>query len=120
MVIITYGMGVHWALNASKQYRDSVEILDLRTLNPLDIDTIFEVVKKHGKCIVLTEETIHHSFAESLAGRISEACFQFLDGPVRIIGSANTPAIPLNTILEATMIPTIQNIEEAIFKMLRD
>jgi len=120
LVIITYGMGVHWALNASKNYADSVEILDLRTLNPLDIDTIFEVVKKHGKCIVLTEETIHHSFAESLAGRISAACFQFLDGPVRIIGSANTPAIPLNTILEATMIPNIQQIEEAIFKMLRD
>ena len=120
MVIITYGMGVHWALNASKKCKDSVEILDLRTLNPLDIETIFEVVKKHGKCIVLTEETIHHSFAESLAGRISADCFQYLDGPVKVIGSANTPAIPLNTILEATMLPTIQGIEDSIINMLRD
>jgi 2-oxoisovalerate dehydrogenase E1 component len=119
-VVITYGMGVYWSKAAAKNFAGKVEIIDLRTLYPLDEGMIFEAVKKHGKCIVLTEETIHHSFAESLAGRISAACFQFLDGPVRIIGSANTPAIPLNTILEATMIPNIQQIEEAIFKMLRD
>ncbi len=120
MCVITYGMGVHWALNASKNCKKSVEIVDLRTLNPLDIDTVFEVVKKHGKCLVLTEETIHHSFAESLAGRISAECFRYLDAPIKIIGAKNTPAIPLNAILEAAMLPNVQIVEEAILRMLQD
>jgi len=120
MCIITYGMGVHWALNASRNMKHSVEIVDLRTLNPLDTETIFEVVKRHGKCLVLTEETIHHSFAESLAGRISFECFRFLDAPIKIIGSQNTPAIPLNSILEAAMLPNAQMIEETIIQMLND
>ena len=118
--IITYGMGVHWALNASRNMKHSVEIVDLRTLNPLDTETVFEVVKRHGKCLVLTEETIHHSFAESLAGRISFECFRFLDAPIKIIGSQNTPAIPLNSILEAAMLPNAQMIEETIIQMLID
>ena len=120
MCIITYGMGVHWALNASRNMKHSVEIVDLRTLNPLDTETVFEVVKRHGKCLVLTEETIHHSFAESLAGRISFECFRFLDAPIKIIGSQNTPAIPLNSILEAAMLPNAQMIEETIIQMLND
>ena len=120
MCIITYGMGVHWALNASRNMKDSVEIVDLRTLNPLDIETVFEVVKRHGKCLVLTEETIHHSFAESLAGRISFECFRFLDAPIKIIGSQNTPAIPLNSTLEAAMLPNAQMVEEVILEMLHD
>jgi len=69
---------------------------------------------------VLTEETIHHSFAESLAGRISFECFRFLDAPIKIIGSQNTPAIPLNSILEAAMLPNAQMIEETIIQMLND
>jgi 2-oxoisovalerate dehydrogenase E1 component len=118
LCIITYGMGVHWALNASKNYEGQVEIIDLRTLNPLDIEMVYSTVKKHGKCIVLTEETISNSFAESLAGRISTECFQYMDAPVKIIGSLNTPAIPLNSTLEFAMLPNVSMVEEAIEEML--
>jgi 2-oxoisovalerate dehydrogenase E1 component len=118
LCIITYGMGVHWALNASKNYEGQVEIIDLRTLNPLDIEMVYSTVKKHGKCIVLTEETISNSFAESLAGRISTECFQYMDAPVKIIGSVNTPAIPLNSTLEFAMLPNVSMVEEAIEEML--
>ncbi len=116
--IITYGMGVHWALNASKNYEGQVEIVDLRTLNPLDLETVYASVKRHGKCIVLTEETISNSFAESLSGRIAASCFQYLDAPVKVIGAVNTPAIPLNSTLEFAMLPNISIVEDAIGEML--
>jgi 2-oxoisovalerate dehydrogenase E1 component len=74
---------------------ENVEIVDLRTLNPCDDETIFKVVKKHGKAIVLTEETLRNSFAEAIAGRIQKNCFQYLDAPIEIVGSANLPANPL-------------------------
>ena len=108
--VITYGMGVHWALNASKNFPGCVEIVDLRTLNPLDEEMIFESVKRHGKCIVITEEKIMNSFAESLAGRISKKCFRYLDAPVEVIGSVNMPAVPLNTGLESEMLPNAEKV----------
>jgi len=75
--VITYGMGVYWAKAAAKNFKDQVEIVDLRTLFPLDEELIFATVKKHGKCLVLTEEQQNNSFAEALAGRISNECFKF-------------------------------------------
>lgn len=116
--VITYGMGVHWALNATKDLSDQVEIVDLRSLYPLDEECIFESVRKTGKCLVVTEEPVNNSFASSLAGRIQEACFEYLDGPVRVIGSENMPAIPLNTTLEQTMIPSAEKVREAIAALL--
>ena len=107
-------MGVHWACNAAKRFDAQVEVIDLRTLNPLDEDAIYASVQKHGKVLVLTEETITHSFAEALAGRISANCFRFLDAPVSILGSVNTPAIPLNENLEKAMLPNIEKVVEAI------
>ncbi len=80
--IITYGMGVYWSKAAAKNFPGQVEIIDVRTLFPLDEELIFSTVKKHGKCLVLTEEQQNNSFAEALAGRISKECFQFLDAPV--------------------------------------
>lgn len=118
LTVITYGMGVHWALNASKKFPDQIEIVDLRTLNPLDEEMIYESVKRHGKCIVLTEEKVMNSFAESLAGRISKNCFTFLDAPVEVIGSANMPAIPLNTILEKEMLPNAEKVSSVINNLL--
>lgn len=118
LTIITYGMGVHWALNASKNFPGSVEIVDLRTLNPVDEKMMFESVKKHGKCIVLTEEKVLNSFAESLAGRISKNCFQYLDAPVEVIGSVNMPAVPLNSGLEAVMLPGVKKVSDAIENIL--
>ena len=96
VTIVTYGMGVHWAYNATKGMRDQVEIIDLRTLFPLDENTIMKSVKKTGKCLVVTEEPSNNSFARALAGKIQEECFKYLDAPVMTIGSENMPAIPLN------------------------
>ena len=116
--IITYGMGVHWALNAAKDHKGKVEIVDLRTIYPLDEKLIFEKVNKHGKCLVLTEEPYNNSFAQSLAGRIQEKCFEKLDAPVFVLGSENMPAIPLNSKLEDTMIPNAKKVSKKIAKLL--
>ena len=116
--IITYGMGVHWALNAAKDHKGKVEIVDLRTIYPLDEKLIFDKVNKHGKCLVLTEEPYNNSFAQSLAGRIQEKCFEKLDAPVFVLGSENMPAIPLNSKLEETMIPTAEKVSKKIEKIL--
>lgn len=118
LIIVTYGMGVHWALNAEKKFAGQIEILDLRTLYPLDEQAIYEGVKRHNKCLVITEEPVDNSFAQSIAARIQENCFQDLDAPVRTIGSENMPAIPLNTTLEQTMIPSIEKVEKAIAELL--
>ncbi|MGC4128746.1 MAG: thiamine pyrophosphate-dependent enzyme, partial [Bergeyella sp.] len=99
-VIITYGMGVFWAKEAAKSFNERVEIIDLRTLIPLDENLIFERVKIHGKCLVLTEEQAQNSFAEALAHRISNHCFKYLDAPVEVLGALNVPAIPINVELE--------------------
>lgn len=109
--IISYGMGVHWALNASKDLKSNVEIIDLRTLNPLDESTILNSVKKTSRCLVVTEEPAKNSFARNLAGFIQEACFEYLDAPVMVIGSENMPAIPLNSTLEQTMIPSADKVK---------
>ena len=118
LTIVTYGMGVHWAYNATKEIRNQVEIIDLRTLYPLDEDTIMTSVKKTGKCLVVTEEPSNNSFALALAGKIQEQCFQYLDAPVMTIGSENMPAIPLNSTLEQTMIPSMEKVKMKIDELL--
>jgi len=118
LTVITYGMGVYWAKNAAKNFPGQIEIIDLRSLNPLDEELIFSSVRKHNKCIVLTEETINNSFAEALAGRIASECFCDLDAPVKIIGSVNTPAIPLNSILEKAMLPSSEKVADAMSELL--
>ena len=116
--IITYGMGVHWALNAAKNHQGQVEIIDLRTIYPIDEKLIFERVNKHGKCLVLTEEPYNNSFAQALSGRIQENCFKNLDAPVFVMGSENLPAIPLNSTLEKTMIPNTEKVSKKISEIL--
>ena len=116
--VITYGMGVHWALNASAAMKEKVEIVDLRTLYPLDEETIIQSVKKSKKCLVVTEEPVNNSFARSLAGMIQEKCFKYLDAPVMVIGSENMPAIPLNATLEQTMIPSMEKVKLKMEELL--
>ncbi|WP_104734593.1 alpha-ketoacid dehydrogenase subunit alpha/beta [Hanstruepera ponticola] len=120
LTVVTYGMGVHWAYNASGELdmRDQIEIIDLRTLFPLDEETIMKSVKKTGKCLVITEEPSNNSFARALAGKIQEECFQYLDAPVMTIGSENMPAIPLNSTLEQTMIPSTEKVKKKIEDLL--
>ncbi len=112
--IITYGRGVYWSLEAEKQFEGKVEIIDLRTLNPVDFDTINEVTKKHGKVIVVTEESVEASFSLGLAGRIQRDNFKFLDAPVQIVGSVDTPAIPLNSTLEAALLTNAVKVKDSI------
>ncbi|MFL9485272.1 thiamine pyrophosphate-dependent enzyme [Chitinophagaceae bacterium LWZ2-11] len=116
--IITYGMGVYWAKSAAKNYPGQVEVLDLRTLYPLDEELIFECVTKHGKVIVLSEEQQNNSFAEALSYRISNNCYHFLDAKVEVVGALNLPAVPINIALEAAMLPTVEKVNQRITKLL--
>jgi 2-oxoisovalerate dehydrogenase E1 component len=118
-VVITYGMGVYWARAAAKQLAFSIEIVDLRTLFPLDEELVFDRVRRHGKCLVLTEEQQNNSFAEALAARISKACFQSLDAPVEVLGALNLPAVPMNMGLEQAMLPNTDKLVQALQQLLK-
>ena len=117
--IITYGMGVYWAKAAAEKYPGKVEILDLRTLYPLDEALIFETVRRHGKVLVVSEEQQNNSFAEALSLRISNNCYHFLDAKVEVMGALNTPAVPINLLSEAAMLPTAEKVAERIEKLLK-
>jgi 2-oxoisovalerate dehydrogenase E1 component len=119
LAIITYGMGVHWALNAAKNFKGQIEIVDLRTLYPLDTEMVFKTVKRHNKCLVITEEPVDNTFARSLSSRIQEECFRYLDAPVITLGSENMPAIPLNSVLEETMLPNAEKVAEKMDWLLK-
>ena len=116
--IITYGMGVYWAKAAAGQFPGQVEIVDLRSLFPLDEDLVFSAVRRHGKCLVLTEEQLNNSFAEALSLRISNACYHFLDAKVETMGALNLPAVPINIALEAAMLPSAEKVAKRISMML--
>ncbi|MEO5907337.1 MAG: transketolase C-terminal domain-containing protein, partial [Saprospiraceae bacterium] len=114
LCIITYGMGVHWSLTAAKQFNEKITIVDLRSLVPLDETLVYDSVKSHGRCLVVTEDTLTNSFAQSLSARIQENCWEHLDAPVKTIGSADMPAVPLNEVLEKEMILSVNQVTEAI------
>jgi len=95
-----------------------VEILDLRSINPLDHEAMNTLCQSHGKILIVTEESIECSFALGLAGRLQRDNFNFLDAPIQIIGSVDTPAIPLNTKLEATLLPNAEKVKVAIQSLL--
>jgi 2-oxoisovalerate dehydrogenase E1 component len=116
--IITYGMGVYWAKAVAKLLPGQVEIIDLRTLFPLDEEAIFAAVKRHGKVLVLSEEQQNNSFAEALSLRISNHCYHYLDAPVEVMGGKNLPAVPIQLDLEAEMLPTATKLAERIHKLL--
>lgn len=117
-VVITYGMGVYWAKAAAKKFNQQIEVVDLRTLYPLDEELIFERVKAHGKCLVLTEEQQNNSFAEALAGRISKNCFQSLDAAVEVLGALDLPAVPMNMGLEQAMLPNAEKVTTILKQLL--
>jgi len=117
-VVVTYGMGVYWAKAAAKQFVGRITIIDLRTLVPLDEETVMNAVRSHGRCLVLTEEQVTNSFAQALASRIGDACFEQLDAPVRTLGAVDMPAVPLNSILEAAMIPSAEKVAAALEELL--
>ena len=115
-LVVTYGRGVYWALEAAAGM--PVEILDLRSLSPWDEDLVFERSRAHGRILVLTEEPSVQPFARSIAARIQEECFTALDAPVRVLGAEDTPAIPLNKTLEATYLPNADKVRGALEALL--
>ncbi len=117
-VVITYGRGVYWTLEAAKDCADKVEILDLRSINPLDMEAINASVQKHGKVLLVTEESIEASFTLGLAGRIQRDNFKSLDAPIGIVGAIDTPAIPLNSTLEAELLPNAEKVKVALKDLL--
>jgi 2-oxoisovalerate dehydrogenase E1 component len=116
--IITYGMGVYWAKSAAAFFPGQIEIIDLRSLFPLDEALVFARVKEHGKCLVLTEEQQNNSFAEALSGRIAKKCFAWLDAPVEVLGALDLPAVPMNFLLESAMLPGVEKTRRRIGELL--
>jgi 2-oxoisovalerate dehydrogenase E1 component len=116
--VITYGMGVYWAIGAASLLAGRVEVVDLRTLYPLDEELVFSTVRRHGKCLVLTEEQQTNSFAEALAGRVARNCWASLDAPVEVLGALDLPAVPMNVILEAAMLPNASKVRDMLERLL--
>ncbi|WP_286761576.1 alpha-ketoacid dehydrogenase subunit alpha/beta [Salegentibacter sp. UBA1130] len=105
LTIITYGAAVHWAIDTLEGAElENIELIDLRSLQPLDKETIINSVKKTGKALVLTEDSLFGSLASEISAIISEACFEFLDAPVMRLGSGETP-IPFAAALEEGYLP---------------
>lgn len=102
--IITYGAGVHWAIEIVEKNNLSAEIIDLRTLQPLDVETIIKASKKTGKVLVLQEDTLFGGIASDISAIITENCFKYLDAPVKRVGSIETP-IPFTKNLENNYLP---------------
>lgn len=105
VTIVTYGAGVHWALEALKPMTEvSADLLDLRTLQPLDTEAIFTSVKKTGKLLILHEDTLFGGIGSDISAMVTEHCFEYLDAPVRRVGSLETP-VPFASVLEGNYLP---------------
>lgn len=120
LLVITYGMGVYWAKEAAMEFPGQVEIIDLRTLAPVDEDLLIARIRLHGKCLMLTEEQISHSFVQSLAGKLTEQCFSSLDAPIQVMGALDLPAVPMNMGLEKAMLPNAQKVAERMGRILSE
>jgi 2-oxoisovalerate dehydrogenase E1 component len=116
--IITYGRGVYWSAEAAAAFDGQIEILDLRSINPLDMDAMTALCERHSKILLVTEESIENTFTLGLAGRLQRLCFKNLDAPIEIVASVDAPAIPLNSDLEAAMLPNANKVKVAIEKLL--
>ena len=115
--LITYGAGVHWALELAEQHPEiQMDILDLRSLCPLDEEAIFESVRKTGKVILLQEDTIFGGIMSDISALISENCFEDLDGPIKRVGSLPTP-VPFAAALEQQFLAKNQ-LEKAVLDLL--
>ena len=116
LTIISYGAAVHWVLEALDDLSEiSADIIDLRTLQPLDVETIYKSVKKTGKAIVVQEDSMFGGIASDISALINENCFEFLDAPIKRVASIETP-IPFQSDLEqqylgkSTLIKAIQDL----------
>ncbi len=117
ITIISYGAAVHWVLSFLKEHpKISVDLIDLRTLHPLDTETIYKSVKKTGKAIILQEDSLFGGIASDISALIMENCFEYLDAPVKRVASLETP-IPFASNLESQYLP-IQRFETVLNALL--
>ena len=119
--MITYGNTTHMCLEAAQKIAEengvSVEVLDLRSLIPLDTEAILASVKKTGKVLVVHEDKVFSGFGAEIAAQITDEAFEYLDGPVKRVGSTFTP-IGFNRILEAAILPNTEKILAAARDLL--
>ena len=116
--IITYGLGVHWALDVIKSFKnDSIEIIDLNTLVPWDKELVFNSIKKTGKVLLLSEDTLINGFIGEISATISEEIFEYLDGPIIRVGSLDTP-VPFSNNLEKGFLSN-SRLKEKLEKLLK-
>ncbi|MBI2280933.1 MAG: dehydrogenase E1 component subunit alpha/beta [Bacteroidetes bacterium] len=117
VTIVTYGMGVHWAMETIKNNATiSADLIDLRTLVPLDTETIFNSVKKTGRVIILHEATLFNGIGGEISALITENCFEYLDAPVKRVASIETP-VPFINQLEQNFLPK-KRFEEELLKLV--
>ena len=117
VTIVSYGAGVHWALEILDKHPNiKADLIDLRTLQPLDTDTIYKSVTKTGRCIILTEDTLFGGLGSDLSALVMENCFKSLDAPVVRVGSLET-AIPFVKALEDQYMPKVR-FETALIDLL--
>jgi 2-oxoisovalerate dehydrogenase E1 component len=118
VTIISFGAGVHWALETlNKNPEITADLIDLRTLQPLDSETIFKSIKKTGKCIILQEDSLFGGISNDISALIMENCFKYLDAPVKRVGSLETP-IPFVKALEDQYLPRTR-FEEGLLELLK-
>ena len=116
--IITYGLGVHWALEVVKSFKnDSIEIIDLNTLVPWDKELVFNSIKKTGKVLLLSEDTLINGFIGEISASISEEIFEYLDAPIIRVGSLDTP-VPFSNNLEKGFLSS-SRLKEKLEKLLK-
>ena len=114
--IITYGLRVHETIKLDEMHSIDSDLIDLRTLNPLDEKCIIDSVKKTGKAIILQEDSLFGGIASEISSIIMENCFEYLDAPVKRVGSLNTP-IPFETNLEKQYLP-FDRFEKELIELL--
>lgn len=115
--VVTYGAGVHWALEILDKHVDvSADLLDLRTLMPLDVEKIYQSVQKTGRLLILQEDTLFGGVASDISALVTEHCFEYLDAPVRRVGSLETP-VPFAKNLEQHFLPKAR-FEQALLDLL--
>ena len=117
LTIITWGALVQKSIEAAKQSGFSIEVLDLRTLYPLDIDLIIKSISKTNRAIIVHEDNINNGFGAEIAARISDSCFEHLDAPVKRVASKDFP-IPYASVLENEVLVQTQWIYDAINDIL--
>jgi 2-oxoisovalerate dehydrogenase E1 component len=116
VTIVTYGLGVHWALELLNAHPEiSADLIDLRTLAPLDTEAIYTSVKKTGRAFILHEDTLTGGIGGELSALITEHCFEYLDAPVMREGSLDTP-VPMNADLEINFLPK-ERFKEKLMKL---